>query len=163
MGEKYLLDDYELKDADYDFREEYSTDQVNVYENDKAFPLVYGRQDTIPMAELNQLQFPYTMDCFMNYVITDYQDPEDWWQYDSKSDYNDNGRLQAYAQDRIKDRYTFNLSEGKEYTIDLQEPIKDKYLIITFKVNQEKYQDLKICINDSRRFILMERKWKKKL
>lgn len=166
MGEKYLLDDYDLDDADYTFQPQYSTDMVNVYKNDNAFPLVYGKRETIKMKDFNKLSFPYSMDCLMNYAVIDYVDndaenesydldanEENLKEIADESGYDDGGRIRPYAQEMTQDQYQMNLTSNSEYTIDLKEPVREKYLIIQFKVRQEASQDLKICINDNRNLL----------
>lgn len=156
MGVKYVLDDAQLQDKDYRYL--YSDNNINVYENENRYPLIYGKKESVAMKDFNRMPFPYSLDCIMNNVITDYEEPDediikatvDEKQLDERL--YDSGRIIPYESERIKDKYEIKLKESKSYSMKLSKPITDKYLIIEFKVEQ-KDSDLQININGCRNLL----------
>lgn len=135
MGVKYLVSN---TNAPLNFEKIESSGDYSLYKNKNAFPIIYAVSDYGSLKQYNNLEFPYNLEYMMNYPVVESNKQNKYSTNIEKIDL------------KLKDRYKFSLDENKEYTYSLEKPIKNKYLIIAFEVNNNKsckYGDVSISIN----------------
>ena len=134
MGSKYLINSN--KKYLY-YKKIDSKDNLSLYYNEDAYPLVYTSKSIGSSKTYNNLSFPYKMEYILNNTVI--KDTEDI-SYDTK--------IKRYKDNNIKDRYKFVNEEITHKKIKLDDSIKGKMLYITFDMNyNDEYKDSYIMIN----------------
>lgn len=127
MGVRYIIS----KDNISGYREISNNDDVKLYYNDDAYPVIYGSDDIGSSKFYKELSFPYNMEYMLDNTVVDI-DIND--QYDSS--------IYEYNSSIIKDSYEFLLSSNYEYFVRLSEKLEDKLLFIEFDMDYNQECDL---------------------
>ncbi len=161
MGIKYLVSNYELP--------EYSLidkkDDYYLYQNNGAYPIGYARDNLMSYEEFNKLDYPQNIEALLKYTIVD---------EDVKSNYT--STLKEYKLDldnitnpnitvkETENKYLLEVSKKSTINIPLNNDLKDKILLIRFKMNYEQKcnkGDTSITINKVKNTLTCE-SWKYK-
>ena len=118
MGNKYLI-------SDYPYQGYYNLNE-NVYVNNDVFTIGYATNKIMSTREFNTLQYPYTIDALLNYVIVD-TDLPNVYQTNIKL-YN--GTFE-FDNEIIKEKYIFNFEEEIKKKIKLND-LNNEIIIVTF-------------------------------
>ena len=133
MGSKYLINSNKY----LYYEKVHSKDNLSLYYNKDAYPLVYTSKNIGSSKTYNNLAFPYNMEYILNNTVIKNTDDIG---YDTK--------IKRFKDKNIKDRYQFVNEEVTHKKIKLDDSIKGKMLYITFDMNyNDDYKDSYIMIN----------------
>ncbi|MBP3635053.1 MAG: YfhO family protein [Bacilli bacterium] len=135
MGVKYIISGND----DLAFYEKIdSSDNLNLYYNENVNPIIYTTDDVGSYGIYKKLKYPYNIEYLINKPVTN-----------SKNNNLYETKIKKLNLD-INESYDFEILDDKTYIYNLDEPISNKILIITFDMdyNQScKVGDSKITIN----------------
>ncbi len=134
MGIKYIIS---KNNPGFGYKEIKKIDDLTLYENALAYPLVYATNKVGNINKFNSLDFPYNLEYMLNNPIVE----------DGNNTFNTN--ILKLNWD-LESEYEFSLDEDTKYTYMLPDKIKNKYLIIEFNMDYNEScskGDTKITIN----------------
>ena len=134
MGNKYIISDHDLKG----YRKVNGDDKASLYINDDAFSLGYSSDKLMSLDEFETLEYPYTIDALMNYIIVDQDLP---FTYDSKINKYEGkieiDNISGVNYDVVDGKYVMDSDDDSYLNIKLDDSLKDKILIVTMDMNYE--------------------------
>lgn len=144
MGIKYIYSNYDVIG--------YEKIDNKMYKNDNVLPMFYVSYNTLNEEYFNNIKYPYNMEALLTNVITNSSDNKTYKsnikEYDLSYKYKENKNLSVQKQDNM---YYVNASKDLTINLDLDEVLKNKVLIITFRVNNQhrcSQNDSEIKINN---------------
>ncbi len=130
MGNRYLIGD--RKFLGYDLVRDNGDSKL--YVNDRVFAMGYATPKVMSRREFDSLEYPYTVDAILNYVIVD-NDVGDV--YESKiSKYNGMIEMPDWDRYRVNDGYVMDIDNREELEIRLDEGVRNKMVILTFDMKK---------------------------
>lgn len=120
MGVKYVLSSSDIGPGYEKIKE---GKEFDIYKNKFAFPLIYLAEETGNYKTYDNLPFPKNVSYMLSNPIT---------KEGKKVDYEDNV---SEVDLGLKDSYDFEIDEDLTYYFNLEKPIKNKILIISFDMN----------------------------
>lgn len=128
MGIKYMVAD---EDIPY-----YKKIDNKLYENPNVLPIGYSSNNLMSKEFFETLEFPYTNEALLNYVIVDKKNNDNYKtniekinpKYDIKNEKN-------LTIKNIEGKYIIKAKDNSSFVIELAEPIKNKVLFIKFKMD----------------------------
>ena len=134
MGNKYIISDHDLKG----YRKVNGDNKASIYVNDDAFSLGYSLDKLMSLDEFETLEYPYTIDALMNYIIVDQGLP---FTYDSKINKYEGkieiDNISGVNYDVVDGKYVMDIDNDSYLNIKLDDSLKDKILIVTMDMNYE--------------------------
>ena len=138
MGIKYIYSNYDVIG--------YEKIDNKMYKNDNVLPMFYVSYNTFNEDYFNSIKYPYNMEVLLNNVVTNNSNNKTYTtnieEYNLSYKYKENKNLSVQKQDNM---YYVNASKDLNITLDLDEVLKNKILIITFRVNNQH----RCSLNDS--------------
>lgn len=135
MGIKYLIT---KANAPLGYEKKDEIDGYKLYQNDNVLPIIYVKENYGSIKEYEDLSFPYNTEYMLKYGVTT---------SDQKINYTSN--IKKLDLDLQKE-YQFTLSKKEKFTYHFDEPLKDVYLLIKFRMNYNQscsLGDVSITIN----------------
>lgn len=137
MGVKYIYSPKEIDSLYYVKRGE--KDGCYLYENTLALPMIYTAQTVMSESDFLALSYPDTLRALFGSIVVN---------GDIQNNQNLSGRLSEITVSALKESYSFRVyGEEETYTIPLDAPIEDKYLLIRLKLDYNPNYDINIAIN----------------
>lgn len=134
MGTRYIIAD---TDPGLYYEEVIAGENLNLYENKVAYPMVYKSSQTMNEADFDKLEFPYTAEYLMTHTIVENGENSQYQSVIEQCDVNEN--------------YQFVQKKKESYEIDLGESYRGKVLYLTFDINNQgdyrNKEDVSITIN----------------
>lgn len=135
-GTKYLLTE---NDAPLGYKLVATQDNIKLYENEDVLPIGYSSDKLMSIREFSTLEYPYTIDALLNYVIVD-DDIEDVYKSNIKT-YTKGYEIVEQKNLEIaktNNHYLIKADQNASLKIKLNDILEDEILIIKFKMNKEK-------------------------
>ena len=140
MGEKYIITN---KKAKLGYKLLKTRDNYNIYENMNTLPIGYATDKIMSKAQFNKLEYPYTVDALLNYIIVD--ESEDL-KFNTIINEVDIPIISKYIKDNSNkydnNKYYLSFSDKSKIKIPLEEQLENKVLIITFDMDLSQSCDL---------------------
>lgn len=137
MGTRYIIAD---ADPGLYYEEVIAGENLNLYENKVAYPIVYKSSQTVNEADFDILEFPYTAEYLMTHTVVENGENSQYQSVIEQCDVNEN--------------YQFVQKKKETYEIDLGESYRGKVLYLTFDINNQvdyrNTEDVSITINGIR-------------
>ena len=135
-GTKYLISS---KDALIGYKEIKTINDITLYQNEDVLPIGYASNKIMSLREFEKLEYPYTLDALLNYIIVD-KSIDDVYESNIK-EYQvkyDITKLNNIEYTNNNNHYLIDAKKNASLQIKLNNPVKDKILIIKFNMNKEK-------------------------
>ncbi len=135
MGNKYVI-------SDYDIGFPYEKISDNVYKLNQVYPIGYVNHNTINRSYFSSLSYPYNLDLFLNYIVTDessnmpssnIEEVNLDYSYDLSNSYIFDGKLYVDSDDIIR--------------VHINDDLSNKILFISINGQEEQESDISISIN----------------
>lgn len=130
MGVKYIYSTYDVIG--------YDNIGDNVYKNDDVLPMFYVSYNSLNEDEFNKIKYPYNIEALLNNVITNDSKNMKYKSNIEKTHlsytYDKIAKLEMQFIDNV---YFVTAKDNLSINLKLNEPIKNKILIITFKLNNQ--------------------------
>ncbi|MBQ8802872.1 MAG: YfhO family protein [Tyzzerella sp.] len=134
MGTRYMIGE---SDPGLYYEKIAEGENLNLYENQAAYPIAYKSSKTMSEADFDQTEFPYSAEYLMTHTVVDNGDSTDYQSVIEKCD--------------VAEAYQFIQDKSEIYEIELAETYRGRLLYLTFDiVNEGNYQnkkDVSISIN----------------
>ena len=135
-GTKYLISS---SDAEIGYTEIENIDDIKLYVNENVLPIAYASSNIMSQREFETLEYPYTIDALLNYIIIDKK-------LDNVYKTNINNYENGYKIEEINNiiykkengHYIINTDNNANLKIKLYTKIQNKILIISFNMNKAK-------------------------
>lgn len=169
MGVKYLQTTADKVPVGYEIKAR-KEDSV-LAENDHVLPLAYLSTEMISEEEFSRLEFPQTLEALLRYTVTEPQEdrqmgtgddkvmslgsPSDDLEQDSHMEEKQPLFSRMEVSDGLEirregDTVTVNAKKTGDVTMTLDEPVKDRIVILEFDVKSEDGKRVTIDINGTR-------------
>lgn len=133
---KYLITS---GDAPIGYKEVKKVNDITLYESDNVLPLAYASNKIMSKREFDTLKYPETIDALLNYIIVDTS--LDNVYKSNITNFNPAWKITETNNllfSKEDNHYIIKANKNASMTINIGEKIRDKVLIIKFKMNKAK-------------------------
>ncbi len=143
MGAKYMYSTSDMLG--------YKKVSEHVYKNENVLPIIYGTDKIINEKEFDKLEYPYTLEALFSGVVTKENKTKEFSKNIKKIDLHyDIKSVNGLEINKKEDSLNIVAKDKNELVLELKENIKNKIILIDFKLNEEwncSKGDSKITIN----------------
>lgn len=113
-------------------------DNTSLYENNDVLPIIYASDNIMSKREFDSLNYPNQLEALLNYIVVEDDLPNVYVNNVDKIDLNYRiSNMKNIEYSKEFNHYLINAEKGAYLKIKI-DPIKDKVLIIKFKMNKSK-------------------------
>jgi len=117
MGAKYIIS---KTDPGLGYEPVAKTDNLTLYKNENAYPMVYKSKAQSNADQLKKAEFPFSAELLMTHTVTD------------------NAPAAEYSSTlvpiEVPESYEFEIKKSKDFTYELDEALKGKLLYLSFDI-----------------------------
>ena len=132
MGVKYIV---AKKNKEVSYEKIKESENYALYYNENAYPIIYTVNTLGSLKQYEDLSFPYNVEYLLKYPVLETE---------NNQEYETN--IRKIKLD-LKQAYEINIDKKVNYNYQLNESIKNKYLIISFDIDNDTNSDRSITIN----------------
>ncbi|MDD4187589.1 MAG: YfhO family protein [Bacilli bacterium] len=146
-GNKYLIT---KNNPLIGYNEIITVSDLTLYENNDVLPIGYSSSKIMSLREFKNLEYPYTIDALLNYVIVDKSFDDVYKSNINKINLQGDITTNNIIYEVKNDKYLIEARENASIKYKLNKALDNKILIIKFKMDKEKsgyYCSSNITIN----------------